>query len=85
MAKRSNQPRITGGSKISKDDYHYAVEVAGQPATTAAEKKMKQRANNLATAYESRFPSLSERNSGGVKPNSKTVNKVYRPEKYFSL
>jgi ABC-type metal ion transport system substrate-binding protein len=87
MASRSNQPRITGGSKISKDDYHYAHEVAGQPATTPEEKKTKQWAKNLVDAYESRFPKAAaqERTTGGVKPNSPTVNKVYRPEKYFSL
>jgi hypothetical protein len=85
MASRSNQPRITGGSKITPTEYHFAVEVAGQPAKTAAEKKTKKWANNLATAYESRFPSLSERTTGGVKPDTKTVNKLYRPERTFNL
>ena len=81
MASRSNQPRVTGGSKINARDYHYAVEVAGQPATSAGEKKIKAWADKLATAYESRFPSLSERKTAGVTTTSKTVNKVYRPSK----
>ena len=56
---RSNQPRITGGAKNSQ--YHYAVEVAGQPAKTTKEKKTKMYADNVAKAFESRFPSSSER------------------------
>jgi hypothetical protein len=79
MASRSNQPRITGGTKNTQ--YHYAVEVAGQPATTPEEKKIKDWANKLATAYESRFPSLSERKTAGVTTKSNTVNKTYRPSK----
>ncbi len=76
---RSNQPRITRGAMNSQ--YHYAVEVAGQPAKTAEEKRTKKYADSVAKAFESRFPSLSERNSGGVTTTSKTVDKLYRPSK----
>ena len=79
MQSRSNQPRITGGAKNSQ--YHYAVEVAGQPAPTPEEKKTKRYAESIAKAFESRFPSLSERNVGGVTPKTKTVVKLYRPSK----
>lgn len=54
---RSNDPRITGAMKgFTKDDYHFALEVARQPASTAWEKKQKKRAATYARAYESRFP-----------------------------
>jgi hypothetical protein len=74
---RSNQPRITRGAM--NPQYHYAVEVAGQPAKTAEEKRTKKYADNVAKAFESRFPSSSERTSAGVKTTTKTVNKLYRP------
>ena len=54
---RSNDPRVTGALKgMTKDDYHFALEVARQPASTAWEKKMQKKAANYARAYESRFP-----------------------------
>ena len=42
---RSNQPRI--GSRLQEDqtsDYHFAVEVSGQPAKTPQEKAYKKKA-----------------------------------------
>ena len=59
---RSNQPRI--GSQLQKNqtsDYHFAVEVSGQPAKTPQEKAYKKKAEAEARDYERRFPSLSER------------------------
>jgi hypothetical protein len=53
---RSNDPRITSAMKgFTKDDYHFALEVAKAPASTAWEKKQKKRAATYARAYESMF------------------------------
>jgi hypothetical protein len=82
QTRRSNQPRV--GTKLEEDqqdDYHMAVEVAGQPAKTIAEKSAKKRAEATARDYEKRFPTLSERPAGtqsghyvtNSKNNTKTV------------
>ena len=77
---RSNQPRV--GTRLEEDQqdaYHFAVEVAGQPAETVAQKSAKKRAEATARNFERRFPSLSERKTAGVKTTTSTVNKTYRP------
>ena len=74
--RRSNQPRV--GSRLAEDqqdDYHYAVEVAGQPASTPKGQAIKKRAEAEARDYERRFPTLSERK--GTQANH-TVTKVNR-------
>ena len=80
---RSNDPRITGAMKgFNKYDYDFALEVARQPASTAAEKKQQKRAATYARAYESRFPKAafveSNRNplSAGGKGAYKDPEKV---------
>ena len=45
-----------------QDDYHMAIEVAGQPANTPKEKAYRKKAEATARDYERRFPTLSERN-----------------------
>ena len=70
---RSNQPRI--GSQLQKNqtsDYHFAVEVSGQPAKTPQEKAYKKKAEAEARDYERRFPSLSERKNL-AKPDRKST------------
>jgi hypothetical protein len=63
---RSNDPRITGAMKgFTRDDYHFALEVARQPASTAWEKKQQKRAATYARAYESRFQKDAFLVSGG--------------------
>ena len=92
MPTRSNQPRVPGKLKLDKWDYDMATEVAGQKATTPQEAKTQKRAINEAKAFESMFPKLAQsrrgsapsvttqtRTQGGVKTNTPTVNKVYRP------
>lgn len=50
-------PAVGAPSKgITKDDYLYALEVAGQPAKTAAEKAMKQQAKIDMKYLEAKFP-----------------------------
>jgi len=64
-SRRSNQPRIgTRLEEDQQDDYHMAVEVAGQSADTPAQKSAKKRAEATARDFERRFPTLSERPSG---------------------
>lgn len=82
QTRRSNRPRA--GQRLEEDDaagYHAAVEVAGQPALNAAQRSHKKQAEATARNYEQRFPTLSERKSGGVTPKSSTVAKLYRPSR----
>lgn len=95
MTSRSNQPRITGGTKLNKDDYAMAMEVAHQEAINSQQVQMKKRAINYVKAFESMFPKEAQnqvgkgftysanqvRTQGGVKTTTPTVNKTYRPSK----
>jgi hypothetical protein len=82
MAGTGKNPKpITNGAKMNPYDYHYAVEVAGQPAYTEKEKEQKSRADKLAREYEKTFPKLAERKTGGITPTTQTVDKLYRPSK----
>ena len=71
---RSNQPR-TGSSLSNSNDYHSAVEVAGQPENTPKEKAVRKRAEAEERDYERRFPNASERK--GTQANH-AVTKVDR-------
>lgn len=94
MTSRSNQPRITGGMKLNKNDYDYAMEVAHQEAINPQQVKMKNQAINYVKAFETFFPKTAQdrmgrgltyfgaiRTQGGVKATTKTVDKLYRPSK----
>lgn len=86
QSQRSNQPRV--GTKLEEDqqdEYHFAVEVAGQPAETAAQKSAKKRAEATARDFERRFPKLSERSSTSTsvltakeQANKKALEKKYQ-------
>lgn len=86
--RRSNQPRgnYVRLEEDQGDDYKMAKEVAGQPATTAKEKSMKQRASNTVRMFEKNYPKVAEKYGSGIKQVStrtksgiqgSTVNKVY--------
>ena len=51
---KKNLPAPSKG--LTKDDYLYALEVAGQPAQTAAEKAAKRQAKANMKYLESKFP-----------------------------
>jgi hypothetical protein len=79
---RSNDPRITGAMKgFTKDDYHFALEVAKAPASTAWQKKQKKRAATYARAYESMYQKAAFVQSDG-RPLSAGGKGAYKdPEK----
>lgn len=47
---------------ITKDDYIYALEVAGQPAKTKGEKAMKAKAKQDVKYLEAKFPKFAAKN-----------------------
>ena len=47
---------------ITKDDYIYALEVAGQPAKTKSEKAMKAKAKQDVKYLEAKFPKFAAKN-----------------------
>ena len=80
--------RMTGYKPggITKDDYFYALEVAGQPAKTKSEKAMKAKAKQDVKYLEAKFPKFTEKNKSfssritqpthtGKKAKPITVNK----------
>ena len=56
---RRNLPAPSKG--LTKDDYLYALEVAGQPATSAADKAMKRQAKANMKYLEAKFPKYTAR------------------------
>ena len=56
--------RMTGYKPggITKDDYIYALEVAGQPAKTKSEKAMKAKAKQDVKYLEAKFPKFTSKN-----------------------
>jgi hypothetical protein len=54
--KKSKKPLPAPRPGLKKADYLYALEVAGQPAATAAEKKMKRQAKADKKYLEQKFP-----------------------------
>jgi len=55
-ANKKKAPVGTPSKGLIKDDYLYALEVAGQPAKTAAEKAIKRQAKIDMKYLESKFP-----------------------------
>jgi Ribonuclease G/E len=47
--------------KVKPEDYIYAVEVAGQPAVTAAEKAMKEKAQRDVRYLEREYPGIAKK------------------------
>ena len=54
--KKVKKPLPAPRTNLKKKDYLYALEVAGQPATTSAEKKMKRQAKADMKYLEQKFP-----------------------------
>lgn len=61
MARVRRMAGYTPG-RITKDDYIYALEVAGQPAKTKAEKAMKAKAKQDVKYLEAKFPKFAAKN-----------------------
>jgi hypothetical protein len=58
---RGKKPLPAPNTKLTKDDYLYALEVAGQPAVTAKDKKMKRQAKADMLYLEQKYPKYTAR------------------------
>lgn len=79
----AKERRMTGykPSGLTKDDYIYALEVAGQPAKTKAQKAMKIKAKQDVKYLEAKFPKYTAKNksfSSRVTQPSHTGKKVVK-------
>ena len=60
--KKIKKPLPAPRTGLKKADYIYALEVAGQPATTPAEKKMRRQAKADVKYLETKFPKYTAKN-----------------------